>query len=298
MAAASDNIKGITLMCVATASFMMNDTIVKTVTQHLPPFEILFLRGIVVMAIGFALLLATGQLRYVPKLLDPVVVGRSGLEVASTLGYILGLAHAPIADLNALSQLAPVMLTLVAVWFLGARIGRLEVLLIGLAFVGALLVAQPGMSGFSSFTLFGLWTACCSVARDLLSRKVDRAIPGIVVALGACFAVMVGGGIMMALFEQFVVPDASMIIMMCAAAVFLTTAHLCVFLAFRHGEVIAVSPFIYTSTVWALISGFVVFRTLPNALGFVGIGLILACGVGVVLLEGRRARVVAAGRTA
>jgi drug/metabolite transporter (DMT)-like permease len=250
----------------------------------------LFLRGLAVMVIGLALLFVTGQIRFVPKLFDPVVLGRSGLEVASTLGYILGLTYAPIADLNALSQIAPVLLTLVAVVFLGARIGRLEVALIALAFVGALLVAQPGTSAFSSFTLFGIWTACCSVARDLLSRKVHDDIPGIVVAVGAGVAVMVGGAILMLLFEQFVVPDARSIIMMCAAAVFLTAAHLCVFLAFRYGEVTAVAPFIYASTIWALISGFVVFRTLPNALGFIGIGLILLCGVSVVLLEGRRSR--------
>jgi drug/metabolite transporter (DMT)-like permease len=77
---------------------------------------------------------------------------------------------------------------------------------------------------------------------------------------------------------------------MCLAAVFITGAHLCIFLAFRHGEVIAVSPFIYTSTIWALISGYFVFGTLPNTLGLTGIGLILVCGIGVVLLEGRRAR--------
>ncbi len=294
MGATTDNIRGIVLMCVATAAFLVNDTIVKTITQSLPPFETLFLRGIAVMALVLGLLLVTGQMRYVPKLIDPVVLGRSGLEAASTLGYILGLANAPIADLNALSQIAPVLLTLVAVLFLGARIGRLEAFLIGLAFVGALLVAQPGMSGFSSFTLFGLWTACCSVARDLLSRKVDREIPGIVVALGACFAVMVGGAIMMLVFEQFVMPDPQLIVLMCAAAVFLTAAHLCIFLAFRYGDVTAVAPFTYSSTIWALISGYVVFRTLPNALGFAGITLILICGVGVVLLEGRRTRLGAA----
>jgi drug/metabolite transporter (DMT)-like permease len=176
------------------------------------------------------------------------------------------------------------------VLFLGARIGRLETALIGLAFVGALLVAQPGSSGFSPYALFGLWTAGCSVARDLIGRKVSPEIPGIVVAVGAGVTVMVGGLVMMLLFEDFVVPDLQLVIMMCAAALFLTGGHLCIFLAFRHGEVTAVSPFAYMSTVWALISGFVVFHTLPNGLGFVGIGLILVCGVGVVLLEGRRAR--------
>ncbi len=288
--AAKSNLKGIALMCAATALFLVNDTIVKTVAQDLPPFEVLFLRGIAIMVIGFGLLFATGLIRWVPKLLDPVVLSRNGFEVAATLGYITGLARAPIADLNALSQLEPVLMTVVAVWFFGARVGRLQVALIGFAFVGALLVAQPGTSAFSAFALFGLWSACCAVGRDLLSRRVNAEIPGLVVAVGAGMTVMIAGGVLTLLFEDFVVPDLKLILLMCLAAVFITGAHLSIFLAFRYGEVIAVSPFTYTSTIWALISGVVVFGTLPNTLGLIGIGLILVCGVGVVLLEGRRAR--------
>ena len=102
--------------------------------------------------------------------------------------------------------------------------------------------------------------------------------------------VMIAGGVMTLLFEQFVVPDLRLILLMCIAAVFIKGAHLCIFLAFRYGEAVVVSPFTYTSTIWALISGYLVFNTLPNTLGLIGIGLILVCGVGVVLLEGRRAR--------
>jgi drug/metabolite transporter (DMT)-like permease len=128
------------------------------------------------------------------------------------------------------------------------------------------------------------------VARDLLSRKVHAEIPGLVVAVGAGITVMLAGAVMMLLFEEFVMPDLRLILLMCLAAAFITGAHLCIFLAFRYGEVIAVTPFTYTSTIWALISGYVVFNTLPNTLGLIGIGFILVCGVGVVLLEGRRAR--------
>ena len=288
--AGTSNLKGIALMCSAMALFLINDTIVKSITQHLPPYETLFLRGIAIMAVGFGLLWVTGQIRFVPKLLDPVVLSRNGFEVLATLGYVMGLAHAPIADLNALSQLEPVLMTVVAVWFFGARVGRLEVGLIGFAFVGALLVAQPGTGAFSPFALFGLWSACCAVARDLLSRRVHSEVPGLVVAVGAGMTVMIECGVMTLLFEQFVVPDLRLILLMCIAAVFITGAHLCIFLAFRYGEAVVVSPFTYTSTIWALISGYLVFNTLPNTLGLIGIGLILVCGVGVVLLEGRRAR--------
>jgi hypothetical protein len=47
-------------------------------------------------------------------------------------------------------------------------------------------------------------------------------------------------------------------------------------------------------SVWALISGAVVFQTLPNALAITGIAFILASGLLIVLLDGRWRRLLAA----
>jgi drug/metabolite transporter (DMT)-like permease len=288
--AASSNLKGIALMCVSTATFIVNDTTVKLITQHLPPYETVFLRSFGTVLIGIGLLWSTGQIKALPKVFDRNVLARNGLELISILGYIIGLAYAPIAELNALGQLSPILLTIAAVVFLGTRLKAIEVGLIALAFVGALLVAQPGGSGFSAFALFGLWGAVCSAARDLVGRRVSKDIPALVVPVGAGLIVLIGMGVAMLLFEDFVMPDLQLVLLMLVAAFFLTVGHLCVFLAFRFGDVAAVSPFLYTATIWALVAGFVVFGTLPNALAFVGIGLIVICGVGVVALEGRRVR--------
>ena len=288
--AETSNLKGIAFMCVSMASFIVNDTIVKSITQHLPPYETVFLRSFGTVLIGIGLLWSTGQIRALPKVFDRHVLARNTLELVSLLGYVIGLAYAPMAELNALGQLAPILLTIAAVIFLGARLRSIEIALIALAFIGALLVAQPGGAAFSAFALFGLWNAVVSAARDLVGRKVSQEIPALVVPVGAGLTVLVGMGIAMLLFEDFVMPDLQLILLMLVAAFFLTMGHLCIFLAFRFGEVTAVSPFLYTATVWALIAGFVVFGTLPNALAFVGIGLIVICGVGVVILEGRRVR--------
>jgi drug/metabolite transporter (DMT)-like permease len=51
-----------------------------------------------------------------------------------------------------------------------------------------------------------------------------------------------------------------------------------------------VAPFFYTGALWAVISSGLVFGTLPNALGFAGIALIVISGVGVLLLSENRRR--------
>ena len=51
-----------------------------------------------------------------------------------------------------------------------------------------------------------------------------------------------------------------------------------------------VAPFYYSFTLWAVISGLVVFGHLPNALALAGILLVVASGLAVVLFDDRRRR--------
>lgn len=274
----------------ATAAFIINDTILKFVMADIPPFETLFLRAIATIILGVPLMMLTGNAGALPKVFDRAVLGRNAFELLAVLGYILGLAYAPIADVTALSQLAPMLLTLAAVWLFGTRIGRPEIALICLAFFGALMVAQPGGSGFSAFALFGLWNAVCCAGRDLVGRTVKAGVPALVVPLGSGIVVLVGCAIAMALFERFVFPDFRVVGLVFVSAAFLTVGHTAIFLAYRVGAVGAVAPFFYTGTVWALVAGAVAFGTLPNPLALLGIATILLSGVIVVVLDTRRVR--------
>ena len=110
-------------------------------------------------------------------------------------------------------------------------------------------------------------------------------MPGLVVAIGAAMIVVVGALIIGLIFERWVMPDGGQLLMLVCSGLFLTFGHMFVFLAYRVGSTGAVLPFAYTSTVWALISGAVIFGVLPNALALVGIGLIVLSGVLVVLVR-------------
>ncbi len=52
------------------------------------------------------------------------------------------------------------------------------------------------------------------------------------------------------------------------------------------------APFYYLFSVWAVISGVVVFQTLPNLLALCGIALILGSGVTIALLDERKRRLL------
>ena len=71
---------------------------------------------------------------------------------------------------------------------------------------------------------------------------------------------------------------------------FLTFGHLFIFMSYRTGATGVVAPFYYMFAVWAVISGLIVFKQLPDVLSLIGIGLILLSGVVVALLDERKRR--------
>jgi drug/metabolite transporter (DMT)-like permease len=286
------NLRGIALMVLATCAFVINDSFLKLVTDGLPPFQTLFLRGVSASVWCLPLLLVTGNLRRLPQVVDRWVVARNAMELFAVLCFVVALAHMPIADIIAITQVAPMLLLIGVAVVYGERIGALRMVLIALGFVGALLVAQPGGAGLSPYAVLGFGTALGIALREIIARRVPAAIPGPVVATSAVLVVMAGALVAHLLFEQWVMPDGRHLLLLLASGFFLTIGHLCIFLAYRHGTTAAVAPFFYMFTVWAVISGLVVFGTFPNALAIAGILLILGSGVVIVTLDERRRRLL------
>ena len=59
-------------MIVATGSYVINDSLMKLVTETLPPYEVLILRGLAALFWGMPLLLVLGYGNRLTKVLDPV----------------------------------------------------------------------------------------------------------------------------------------------------------------------------------------------------------------------------------
>ncbi|WP_352965139.1 DMT family transporter [Mesorhizobium sp. M0815] len=283
-------IRGPLFMVVSTGSYIVNDTMMKLATAGLPPYEVLFLRGAAATLWGIPLLFMLGYGKQIPLILDAKVLRRNLLELGAILCYVVALANMQIADSTALGQITPLLMLVGSSILFGERIGGLRLALIGLGFIGAVMVAQPTMQGISVYALLALGNAALSAARDLAGRKVAAEVPGMVVAISAVIVVLAGAGAAHLLSEQWVVPETHHLLLMAGAGLFLIFGHFFIFMAYRVGPTSVVAPFYYCFTVWAVISGLVVFRQLPNALAICGILLVVASGLTIVSLDERKRR--------
>ncbi len=286
----TSNLRGIALMVLATGVFSANDALMKLATDGLPPFEVLFLRGVMASLIMFPYIVVTGNLGQLRHVVDKWVLIRNSFELLAVLCFVVALAKMPIADIAALGQISPMLLLLGVALIYREKIGVPRMALIALGFIGALLVAQPGANGVSPYAILGLLCAVGTAARDIAGRKVPASIPAPVVAYATLLLVLVGAGTATLVFEDWVMPSLRHLLLLAGSGLFLSLGHLFIFMSYRAGATAAVAPFYYMFAIWAVLSGYFVFGTLPNWLAFAGIALILLSGVAIVLLDERRRR--------
>jgi drug/metabolite transporter (DMT)-like permease len=282
--------RGPLFMILATGAYATNDTLMKLATEGLPPYQVLMMRGIAAMLWGMPLLFVLGYGGRLQMMFDARVLSRNLLETVAVLCFIVALANMPIADATALGQITPLIIILGASFLLGEKVSGLTMALISLGFAGALMIAQPGGSGISIYALLAIANAVLSAARDLAGRRVGAEVPGMIVAMSAVVIVLGGAAAGHLLLEEWQMPGLRHVLLLAASGFFLIFGHFFIFMAYRIGPTGAVAPFFYCFTIWAVISGLVVFGHLPNTLAISGIVLVVASGLLIVYNDRRRRR--------
>jgi drug/metabolite transporter (DMT)-like permease len=288
----SSNVRGIIFMVLATGTFVINDTMLKLAAEGLPVFQTLFLRGVSASLWFLPVMVFTKSLPQMKLALSPWAVLRNLSEFLAVVCFIIALPRVPLADITAINQLSPMFLLIGCFLVFGERIGRVRIVLIVVAFAGALLVAQPGASGFSPYLLLGLICALFQAGRDIAGRKVPGHIPVLVIAYSTLLAVMLGAGVLHLAFETWQPVALEQVWLLLGAGLFLCGGQFFLFLSYRTAATGVVAPFVYLFAVWAVISGVVVFNVLPSVLALCGIVLILAAGVTIAILDERQRRLL------
>lgn len=283
----SENLRGILLMCASMAAFTINDTFMKSVTLTLPLYQTIALRGMIAV-VGLGLLvLATGAFRFRLNGRDGwLILLRSLADVAATILFLEALLRMPLANLSAILQALPLAITLGAALVYGDRIGwrRMTAILAGL--VGVLIIIRPGTEGFDRWALLGVASVACVVVRDLAVRPLQGQVPSAMVALGAAVAVTAMGWVGTGFqgWSPLSLPEAGKVL---GAGLFLIVGYLTSVSAMRHGDIGMVAPFRYTSLLWAIVLGLVVFGDLPDLWTLVGAAVVVGAGLFTLWRERR-----------
>lgn len=296
MATASfrENLRGIIGITAANFLFLINDTLIKLASEGMPLGQIIFLRGLFATALLVPIVAAAGMVRHLPSLWNLSLLLRTLAEVLGAILFLLALFRMPIANINAILQVVPLMVTACAAVLFGERVGWRRWAAIGVGFLGVMIVIRPGIAGFDAWSLVALGSMVFIAIRDLTTRTMPRGIPALLVALVTAAAVCASGPVFgIAAGETWTAPSGHSLLLICGGALFLIGGYLFAVDFMRHGDIAVVAPFRYIVVLWAIVVGYLVWQELPDAPMVIGTALVIASGIYTIHRERRIARMVA-----
>lgn len=281
----TDNLRGALLMMGSMFAFTVNDTFVKMIGDELPLFQVIALRGLAATAILIAMAYVMGALDFRIPRRDAGLIGlRCVAEAGAAWFFLTALIAMPLANVSAILQVTPLMVTLGAAIVFRETVGWRRFTAIAVGLVGVMLIIRPGPDGFSIASLYALASVLCVTVRDLVTRRLSSKIPSLTITVITAAAVaafgLVGG-----LFVDWQPVRGGVALELAGSVLFVIVAYLLSVMVMRSGDVSFVAPFRYTSLVWALILGFVVFGHWPTPLTLLGAAIVVGTGLYTLLRE-------------
>ncbi len=275
----SDNLRGSLLVIAAMVCFAIEDGFIKQASTGLPVGVIIFILGICGVPIFAIMARLQGARTLTRAALHPAVLLRNLGEMIGTMGFIIALAALPLAQVLAIFQSLPLMITLGAALFLGARVGwrRWSAIIVG--FIGVLIVIRPGTDGFSVETLWIIVSVAGMTLRDLVARKIPQDITNAQVSTWGLWSVTVLGAGMMAQSGDIQMPNLGQAALLLGGVVFGSAGYWSITAASRIGEVAVVIPFRYSRLVFVMIIGVLFFAEYPDGATLIGASIIVLSGM-------------------
>lgn len=279
---ASANALGATFMMLSMAGFVFNDALMKLVAGQVPLFQAILVRG--VFACCFMALLCTymGAFKVeggpINALRHPTVLLRTIGEAGGTYFFLSALFEMPIANVTAVLQILPLTITLAAALFLGETVGWRRYGAIAVGFVGVMMIVKPGTEGFNFFAIYAVISTLFITMRDLVTRKMPRTTPSLLVGLVTAIAITLMGAVG-SLFEPWQTLNTYQFSVLFGAAAILMVGYICSILAMREGEVSFIAPFRYSILIWALVLGYFIFGDVPDTISMIGAIIIVGSGL-------------------
>jgi drug/metabolite transporter (DMT)-like permease len=289
----SNNQRGILVVCACMASYTVNDVLVKKILQTYPVGETIFVRGFMSALLLGLSVFAFGHGAKLRAALSTTLCWRSAFDGLSTAGFIAALAHMHLANLAAVQQIAPLLITALSVLLFHETVGLRRWTAIGIGFAGAMLVIKPVPSAFDVWTLAAAGAAFAAALREILTRRIGYGFPAIVVAFWAAVGITICGLFFIAI-EDWRLFETHDLLQLFVAAFFVGLAIYLLAVAFRDVDLSVVAPFRYTYLLTSGLGGYLVFREVPDAWTVVGAVLIVGSGIYTLHREAVRQRALTA----
>ena len=204
---------------------------------------------------------------------------RAILGLPAMLLYFSALVLLPIEKLTAISFVVPLIVTILAVFFLGEKIYIYRTLALILGFSGMLVIIRPGFVDISIGVYMVLFSALLWSINIIITKKISKDDSAItILAYQSIFMSLLSFFIVIFFWEM---PSLKTFIYLVLAAMCGTVLHLMLNHAFKLVDVSMTQPYSFLNLVFASIIGYFVFDEIPDFYTWIG-ALIIFTGVLII----------------
>ena len=271
-------------MLVAVALFALMDAGLKLLSPHYPAMQVATLRGASALPLVLAWSLASIGARGLLRVHWPLHLLRGVLGVAMMAGFVYGLRTLPLSTVYAITFVAPLLVTAMAVPILREKVGPRRWAAIFVGLIGVLVVLRP--TGQGMMTLGGLailLAAVCYAASAITVRLLAQRDSTQAMVFWLMLILVVGGGALSS--HEWAPIQARHWWVIAGIGVVGTLAQVLLTEAFRRGEASMIAPLEYTALVWGVMLDLALWQVLPDGMTWVGAGIIIASGLYMIRRE-------------
>lgn len=279
----SNTQKGIAFALIGYTSFSFADLCIKWLSNLYPIFQITAMNGVFGLLTCVCLMPLLGVPRdMLNKTHLPYHLARGVLNVGISFSVVFSLNKLPVADVYSILFTIPFIAALMGWLFFKEKITVMRMAVITCGFIGVVIAMQPGIQGFALFQFVPLFCAFLIAGMFILSKPIKSADT---LTLAIFPFTATASVIFYVLHDGFVMPELSHWFLFALTGVLAVSGMLCVSKAFIHADAAAVSPFVYTQMVWAILFGYLIFGDVPTLWMMIGAGVIITSGIILIMIE-------------
>ena len=310
MSSRNNNPKGILFILTGMALFSVQDSLIKYIFEDTALYELYFGRTLTALIL-LALYLKTTSQKLVMKTYYPLLT--TVRVICFFFGFsffYISLTYMSLAMANALFFSSPFFISILAILFLGEKVGIRRWLAIIVGFLGVYIVLNPNFENFdytklapvacALFYAISMTITKITSDKDSVYSQMFHLYIG-AIGISIIFFIFTGKGqfntfsdptLQFILREWFTNPTYSwpFIIIMGLVA---SLSFYFVFSAYSIASPSVVSLFEYSLIIWAIIIGYLLFNDIPTVRTFIGVALIIGAGVYIYIREKARDQMIA-----
>tara|TARA_B100000131_G_scaffold125449_1_gene122695 strand:+ start:155 stop:1102 length:948 start_codon:yes stop_codon:yes gene_type:complete len=306
----NNNPKGILFILTGMALFSIQDSLIKYIFEDTALYELYFGRTLTALILLALYLKITSQ-KLVMKTYYPLLT--TVRVICFFFGFsffYISLTYMSLAMANALFFSSPFFISILAIVFLGEKVGIRRWLAIIVGFLGVYIVLNPNFENFdytklapvacALFYAISMTITKITSDKDSVYSQMFHLYIG-AIGISIIFFIFTGKGqfntfsdptLQFILREWFTNPTYSWPFILIMGLVASLSFYF-VFSAYSIASPSVVSLFEYSLIIWAIIIGYLLFNDIPTVRTFIGVALIIGAGVYIYIREKARDQMIA-----